>query len=82
MPVRATRSAIVPDHPLGMAHKLGRDLDLHPQEAIKVTAALIAKTLGLEKMDKPRTVRPVLVVARRKWTWISRKTPTRMRWRR
>lgn len=78
MLVRATSSVTAHDHPPGMARKL----DLHLLEDPKATAALIAKILGIGTMDERQTAWVVLVVTRRKWMWISRKTPMRMRWKR
>lgn len=82
MPVRVTSSAIAHDHPARMARNLDPVLDLHPLEDLKVTAALIAKIRGLGMMEERQMAQPVPTVMQRKWMWISRKMPTRMRWRR
>jgi hypothetical protein len=81
MPVRATSSATAHDHPAGTVRNLD-PLDLHPLEDLKVTAAQIAKIRDPGMMDERQTARPVPAVMQRKWMWISRKMPTRMRWRR
>lgn len=79
-PVRAASSANVHDHLAAMAQKL--DLDLHLLEDLKATAALIAKIPGLVMMGERQTAQLLPVALRRKWKWTSRKTQTRMRWKR
>lgn len=71
---RASNSAPIPAHDprLEMA-RLDRGPDLHLEDT-RATVALIAEILGPEMMDDRPMAR---VMEKMKWTWTSRKMPTR-----
>lgn len=80
---KETNSAIahVRDHWLEIVPTLGREPGHRHLEDTKVTDALIAKILVLERTGDRPMARWSPVVIRRKWMWTSRRMRTKMRWR-
>lgn len=70
------------DHQLVMAQRTGLHLDHHYLEEPKAIDNLIEEILGRGMTDDKPMARQALIATKRRWMWISKRMPTRTRWKR